>query len=583
MRLLLKSKLKIQKTLLNQYQNAFDLLQKLNCYCQKSMFVGGFSRILLLQYFKNQKTNCHTNNLVYYTSPPSPSNIDFDIATYMLPSQIIQFAQKNDIKYIETGISHGTVTLIYNCETFEITTLRADIQTDGRHAKIKFINQDYKNIFQNETNNATLNNTKNLIHNSFFKDSLRRDFTINSIFIDENGDVFDFHDGISHLEQGKIQFIGNLLTRIREDYLRIFRFFRFIYKFSHKVNQNDVEKIEKIAHEINKKDENQKYILSGERILCEMIKIVEIFILNFNLSQVKNHDTTHCINSFNLILNSMENVLYQIANTMTNNLPDIKTTLNLNKHEIITLIFWTNFNDFQLVHQRLKFNKEVIRYSKQLQQFYMQFDCIFQNFENNYRKFQKLFCFFYQSLKKDNDFLYKKIMIFSKNYATFKKKYPQITHLYDFMKKLINLLILSEHKNLFICYFYIYFAKKNDKTGNDRIKNDRIKNDVIENYVIDNNEIEKFQEVIFNQKKNEIINQIVNTLQKFVCEMKFEFLLTGGGILVLINQNDEKRIGNNNIHLMKKMLHDAQGYWADSFAQASKDDCIKYLQKKYME
>ncbi len=127
---------------------------------------------------------------------------DIDLATSLTPDQVKKIFFENNIKVIDTGISHGTVTAILNRKKFEITTLRKDVFTDGRHANVEFT-IDWE------------------------KDASRRDFTINAIYADIEGRVFDPLNGISDLIDGKIKFIGLPEERIQEDYLSILRYFIF--------------------------------------------------------------------------------------------------------------------------------------------------------------------------------------------------------------------------------------------------------------------------------------------------------------------------------------------------------------------
>ena len=118
---------------------------------------------------------------------------DIDLATNLDPKQVCDALKINNIKFYETGIEHGTVTAIVDKQKFEITTLREDIFTDGRHAKVKF-SKNWK------------------------EDALRRDFTINSIYSDGDGNLFDPNDGKKDLENGLVVFIGDPDKRIKENY-----------------------------------------------------------------------------------------------------------------------------------------------------------------------------------------------------------------------------------------------------------------------------------------------------------------------------------------------------------------------------
>ncbi|QND62965.1 CCA tRNA nucleotidyltransferase [Mesorhizobium loti] len=127
---------------------------------------------------------------------------DIDIATTCLPGETIHRAEAEGFKAIPTGIEHGTITVVAGGKPYEITTLRADIETDGRRAKVSF-GRDWK------------------------LDADRRDFTINALYAEADGRIVDLVGGIADIEARRLRFIGDPEARIREDYLRILRFFRF--------------------------------------------------------------------------------------------------------------------------------------------------------------------------------------------------------------------------------------------------------------------------------------------------------------------------------------------------------------------
>jgi poly(A) polymerase/tRNA nucleotidyltransferase (CCA-adding enzyme) len=127
---------------------------------------------------------------------------EFDLATILVPADVIARAEAAGLKTVPTGIEHGTVTVIADGKPFEVTTLRRDVETDGRRAVVRFT-KDWK------------------------EDAARRDFTMNALYCDMSGDVFDPLGGIADLKAGHVRFIGEAEDRIREDYLRILRFFRF--------------------------------------------------------------------------------------------------------------------------------------------------------------------------------------------------------------------------------------------------------------------------------------------------------------------------------------------------------------------
>ena len=155
--------------------------------------------------------------------------------------------KENKIDYYETGIEHGTITALIEGYKFEITSLREDILTDGRHAKVKF-SKNWK------------------------EDALRRDFTINSIYADEDGNLFDPFEGKKDLENGFVNFIGDADKRIKEDYLRILRYLRFFAHYSkHPHNPELIRKLKINIGGISK--------LSKERLLNELKKITHLEIL----------------------------------------------------------------------------------------------------------------------------------------------------------------------------------------------------------------------------------------------------------------------------------------------------------------
>ena len=169
---------------------------------------------------------------------------DIDLATNLTPDQVRQCLDKNQIKFFETGIEHGTITAVIDDQNFEITTLRKDVKTDGRHAVVEYTT-------------------------NWKEDSLRRDFSINSIYSDLDGNLYDPNSGHEDLNVGIIKFIGDPETRIKEDYLRIIRYLRFYTEYS------------KIDHEINiikiiKKNIEGLGKISKERQFNELKKIIKL-------------------------------------------------------------------------------------------------------------------------------------------------------------------------------------------------------------------------------------------------------------------------------------------------------------------
>ena len=166
---------------------------------------------------------------------------DIDLATNLTPSEVCNALKKKKINFYETGMEHGTITAIIDEYKYEITSLRKDVATDGRHAKVEF-SLDWK------------------------EDAARRDFSINSIYSDKEGNLFDPFNGKKDLENGSISFIGEAENRIKEDYLRILRYIRFFLNYS---NQSHDQKIIKII----KKNIEGVAKLSSERLLDELKKL----------------------------------------------------------------------------------------------------------------------------------------------------------------------------------------------------------------------------------------------------------------------------------------------------------------------
>jgi poly(A) polymerase len=170
---------------------------------------------------------------------------DIDIATTALPEMVISRVNRQGWKAVPTGLEHGTVTAVIDGAPYEITTLRRDVATDGRHASVAFTRD-------------------------FAEDAMRRDFTINAMSISMDGVIHDYSSGKEDARLGTIRFMGDAGTRIREDYLRILRFFRF--NASHGVGEADISAL--TACEKNKAGLRQ---LSRERIRQEMLKLLPAY------------------------------------------------------------------------------------------------------------------------------------------------------------------------------------------------------------------------------------------------------------------------------------------------------------------
>jgi poly(A) polymerase len=168
---------------------------------------------------------------------------DIDLATRLLPDEIVRRLEANRIKAVPTGIAHGTVTAVAEESVIEVTTLRRDVTTDGRRATVAFTD-DWR------------------------EDASRRDFTINALYADPAGGVlFDYFDGIPDLQSRRVRFIGDPLKRIAEDHLRILRFFRFQARFGGpEPDQAGLDACTARANDL--------MALSRERIRDELLKLL---------------------------------------------------------------------------------------------------------------------------------------------------------------------------------------------------------------------------------------------------------------------------------------------------------------------
>ncbi len=189
-------------------------------YTSEARYVGGCVRKII----SNQKVD------------------DIDLAVNLNPNEVSEIFKKNNIQFYQTGIEHGTITALINKKKFEITSLRKDIFTDGRHAKVEF-------------------------SKDWYEDASRRDFTINTIYSDLDGNLYDPFNGKKDLENGEIKFIGDTQKRIKEDYLRILRYIRFFLNYSKKNHNTKVIKIIKQNLEGFSK-------ISNERLFDEFKKLV---------------------------------------------------------------------------------------------------------------------------------------------------------------------------------------------------------------------------------------------------------------------------------------------------------------------
>lgn len=199
---------------------------------------------------------------------------DYDLATPMPVHQGIALLKEHGYTVIPTGVDHGTFTLVINKRPYEITTLRRDIATDGRRATISYTDK-------------------------WEEDAARRDFTINALYMDFDGTVYDYTQGQQDLQNGVVRFIGNASDRIQEDYLRILRFFRFHERFSTQAVPGNLKEIfktfapqittlsaERITHEF--------FLLLGsnapydELVVMDECHILSQFLETYNLDKLRN-------------------------------------------------------------------------------------------------------------------------------------------------------------------------------------------------------------------------------------------------------------------------------------------------------
>jgi hypothetical protein len=170
---------------------------------------------------------------------------DIDLCTTAVPVEVMRSLKERGIRMVPTGLSHGTVMAVIEGEGYEITTLRADVETDGRHATVSF-------------------------HTDFAKDSERRDFTMNALSVslraDGEGNLHDYHEGRSDILARRIRFVGDARERITEDTLRSLRFYRFGAQYGMSFDMRDRQAVRELVDGLD--------LISGERFWQEMSKLV---------------------------------------------------------------------------------------------------------------------------------------------------------------------------------------------------------------------------------------------------------------------------------------------------------------------
>lgn len=209
---------------------------------EKFPLMGGVIPQRFLQIFANQGVEARFVGGCVRDALLGIAAQDIDIAIPLGPDEIVRILQDAHIKVIPTGYAFGTVTAVMENHVFQVTALRQDWQTDGRYARVIY-GQDWHT------------------------DAARRDFTINALYADKEGAIFDYFGGIAHLQAGKICFVGKAFERIQEDYLRILRYFRFLAWYGH--GSVDQEAMEACYH-LKEGVEG----LSRERVGHEFLKLL---------------------------------------------------------------------------------------------------------------------------------------------------------------------------------------------------------------------------------------------------------------------------------------------------------------------
>ena len=167
---------------------------------------------------------------------------DIDIATPDRPETVMALAATAELRVLPTGLDHGTVTVVSQGRVFEVTTLRRDVETFGRHARVTFTDD-------------------------WAADAARRDFTFNAMFLDADGTLYDAHSGAEDLAAGRVRFVGEAVRRIKEDVLRLLRFFRFLAWYGK--GEADAEALDACATAAGSLE-----TLSGERVQTELLKLL---------------------------------------------------------------------------------------------------------------------------------------------------------------------------------------------------------------------------------------------------------------------------------------------------------------------
>ncbi|HLD77256.1 MAG TPA: poly(A) polymerase, partial [Rickettsiales bacterium] len=247
---------------------------------------------------------------------------DFDFACKFLPEKIIEILEKNNIRAVPTGIKYGTITAVINHKNFEITTLRKDVENDGRYPKTEFVDD-------------------------YFLDASRRDFTINALYLDEEGKIYDYFDGIPDLQNQKVKFIGDANLRINEDFLRIFRFFRFSCFYAKNLDNQGFQACVK--------NKNGIKTLSSDRIRIEFFKTLESDddkkLLEI-LTAIKDTKIADEIYLYDLEISDLENIL-NLARSLK---------IRLSSHIKFAFLILNQHKNLQEIFSRFNFSNDEKKY-----------------------------------------------------------------------------------------------------------------------------------------------------------------------------------------------------------------------------
>jgi len=252
---------------------------------------------------------------------------DIDFAVNLNPNEISEIFKKNNIRFYQTGVEHGTITALINKKKFEITSLRKDISTDGRHAKVEF-------------------------SKDWYEDASRRDFTINSIYADIDGNLYDPFNGKKDLESGEIKFIGDAQKRIQEDYLRVLRYIRFFLNYSKKNHKTKIIKIikqnlegfskistERLLEEFKKLIRSHGFLeLTKDKFCYEIVNLIFPQFKNLSIFKNLNNYAKEKINNIDFIL-----LISLIVIDGTDNVDYFIYKFNLSKKDQKRILFLNNF------------------------------------------------------------------------------------------------------------------------------------------------------------------------------------------------------------------------------------------------